>query len=485
MPSRRPNQNRKQAPSAREQAALTQEQAALTQEQAALTQEQAALGGEQTIDWAQASAREQASPARRRIGLTLTAVGLGVALVGSAAFANTTRHLNAPATTSWQGAGITGVESVQPSLLPTLSASPSTDPSASASASPSSSAPVALPGAFTVPGSPPQLPWPSTGQYALEITGIGSFGASPNQQPVSIASVTKVMTAYLVLHDHPMSTTSNGSSLTVSLAEAAAYPSEVAKEESLVKVNAGEVLTERQALEALMLPSADNIALILARWDAGSVTAFLTKMNNTAAAFGMKHTHYTDPSGYDAATRSTANDQLLLARRAMQLSTFAQIVGMSSATIPVAGVVHNYNSLLGTDGIVGLKTGSTSAAGGCLLFAAHYSVGGRTVTILGAVFGQHGATMYGLPQALTASRGLVEAAEGAVQAYTPVEAGKVVVTRQGLNLVASKTITVVGWAGLKYRTKLHSVATLHAGDYAGSLELTGPGTKQTVTLTAR
>jgi serine-type D-Ala-D-Ala carboxypeptidase (penicillin-binding protein 5/6) len=133
---------------------------------------------------------------------------------------------------------------------------------------------------------------------------------------------------------------------------------------------AGETITERQALEALLLPSADNMAWILARWDAGSQAAFAARMNAAARSLAMTGTSYTDPSGLDPCTTSTAADQVRLGIAAMQVPALAAITAESTAVVPVAGVVRNTNALLGQDGIVGLKTGSTQAAGGCLLVAA-------------------------------------------------------------------------------------------------------------------
>ncbi|HEU5333942.1 MAG TPA: hypothetical protein VFU73_14275, partial [Actinocrinis sp.] len=224
---------------------------------------------------------------------------------------------------------------------------------------------------FTIPGNAPKITWSSQGQAAVEVTGIGPIGTyGHTTTPVPIASVTKTMVAYVILADHPLTPGASGPSITVSAAEAAAYPSEKALDQSLVYVEAGEKLTERQALEALMLASADNVAKILARWDAGSVDAFVAKMNATAASLGMTHTKYTDPSGLASSTVSTAVDQVTLGTVAMQNAAFARIVGETSAVIPMQGTVTNYNKLIGEDGITGIKTGSTDSAGGCLLFAA-------------------------------------------------------------------------------------------------------------------
>jgi serine-type D-Ala-D-Ala carboxypeptidase (penicillin-binding protein 5/6) len=104
----------------------------------------------------------------------------------------------------------------------------------------------------------------------------------------------------------------------------------------------------------------------------------------------MPRTRYTDPSGYDDATVSTAADQVRVVDRAMRLPAFASIVATPSATLPVAGTVHNTNTLLGHDGFVGVKTGSTAAAGGCFAFRAIRFIDGKRTTITGVVLGQPG-----------------------------------------------------------------------------------------------
>ena len=170
-------------------------------------------------------------------------------------------------------------------------------------------------------------------------------------------------------------------------ADAAAYASDQRQGQSVVRVSAGERLTERQALEAMLIPSGNNIADMLARWDAGSGGAFVVKMNARARSLGLRRTRYADASGADPATVSTAGDQFRLTLRALQIPAFRQIVAMPQVTLPVAGVAYNVNSALGHDGIVGVKTGSSSTAGGCLAFAAIRTVAGSQVMIVGVVLG--------------------------------------------------------------------------------------------------
>jgi D-alanyl-D-alanine carboxypeptidase (penicillin-binding protein 5/6) len=256
--------------------------------------------------------------------------------------------------------------------------------------------------------------WPADGVSAADISGIGVVAGPGATRPVPIASVAKVMTAYVILHDHPLPADGSGPDIAIQPSEAAAYPSQVRDGDSLVPVAAGERLTERQALEALLLPSADNMAWILARWDAGSQAAFTARMNATARRLGMTGTSYTDPSGLDPSTTSTAADQVRLGTAAMRVPALAAIAAMPAAVVPVTGLVRNYNTLLGQDGITGLKTGSTQAAGGCVLIAAWHKASGRKTLIVAAAFGQPGTAQTILPRALQAGHDLILALDRAL-----------------------------------------------------------------------
>jgi D-alanyl-D-alanine carboxypeptidase (penicillin-binding protein 5/6) len=236
----------------------------------------------------------------------------------------------------------------------------------------------------------PSTVWPAAGQAAFIQGGQTQIHAGPDRHAVPIASVAKVMTAYLVLRDHPLQLGEEGPAITLTGADVADTERRSRQQESVVPIAAGEQLSERQALLALLLPSANNIAAVLAHWDAGSVGRFVVEMNTTARSLRMTHTRYTDPSGYDDATVSTAADQVRVVEQAMRLSVFARIVATSSATLPVAGVVRNTDALLGYDGFVGVKTGSDDAAGGCFAFRAVRVLQGKRTTITGVVLGQPG-----------------------------------------------------------------------------------------------
>lgn len=312
---------------------------------------------------------------------------------------------------------------------------------------------------FTVAGRAPALPWPARGEAYLDVEGMGPIGSSgPTDAEVPIASVTKTMTAFQVLRDHPLAAGQDGPTIQVSPKLFAAARSADASE-SGIEIRAGEELTERQALEGMLLPSAGNMARLLAAWDAGSVPAFVDRMNAEAHALGMSHTTYADPAGIDSNSRSTAHDQVLLGEQALNDATMASIVSLKSAQIPVAGLVSNTNHLLGVDGDIGIKTGSTSAAGGCLLFATRSVVDGVPVTMVGAVLGQPGPLWSIMDRAQTVARGLIEAAQRSLVTTTVVHSGKTIAVlhqrgHADIPLVTGSDVTVVGWPSLGYRLGL-------------------------------
>jgi serine-type D-Ala-D-Ala carboxypeptidase (penicillin-binding protein 5/6) len=266
--------------------------------------------------------------------------------------------------------------------------------------------------------------WPQRGQAAL-VLGNGRPTASPDEHPVPIASLAKVMTAYLTLKRYPLSAAQDGFTITVTAAQAHAEAQERSQNQSVVEVQPGEQLTERQLLEALLIPSGNNMAQILAAQVAGSETHFLSEMNAEARSLGMDHTIYTDPSGFDPSTVSTAADQLRVFRQAMRFPVFGEIVSMASVTLPIAGTVTNFDPLI-AEGYAG-KTGSDSAAGGCLAFYTHVTVGGRGQTALGVVLGQGQG---GDTAALLAAAG--ETAEQLVDSVAaPPGAGRSAITFRG------------------------------------------------------
>lgn len=311
----------------------------------------------------------------------------------------------------------------------------------------------------SLPGAAASITWPGQGEAAIGVEGVGLLAQGGTQSETPLASVTKLMTAYIVLKDHPLAKTATGPDVTVTATDVSTFETDQAQGDSVVAVTAGEQLNEQQLLEALLIPSGDNIATMLAVWDAGSESAFVSKMNTTAQQLGLADTHYTDASGVAPGTESTAVAQVRLAMADMAMPAFRAVVAMTQATLPVAGVVYNVNAELGTDGIIGVKTGYTSEAGGCFVFAATTKVDGRTRTVVGAVLHQLGTSAQpsALTEAFSTSTALLTTTERSLVQATVIPAGTVLGQltapwASAVPLETTRSVTLTGLSGSRIRT---------------------------------
>ena len=311
--------------------------------------------------------------------------------------------------------------------------------------------PVGLP-AKTVP-----LPWPTMGQGAVFIPSIGAGEASGPEQPVPVASLTKLMTAYVIFRDHPLAPNEAGPHITVTQADVEDYDTDTVSDDSNAQVVLGEQLTELQVLQGLLIHSADNYADLLARWDAGSVPAFVAKMNDATATLGMRQSHFADPSGISPQSMSTAADILKVAAADMAHPVVTSIVDHTSVTLPVAGTVSTYTPLLGLDGIVGVKSGFTAAAGGCDVVGVVRSVHGRPTLLLAAVTGQQQANA--LAAAGLHGLALVNAAQPLIGTTTVlrrgVTAAHVAAAGQTVGASTTASVSMLTWPGVRAARVFH------------------------------
>ncbi len=337
---------------------------------------------------------------------------------------------------------------------------------------------------YTFDGKAATLPWPSEGQGWMDVNGIGTMGNFGEQTPVAIGSVAKAMTAYIVLKDHPLKVGEDGPKITIDATaekEGGYYKD---NESTLNTVKEGDTLTLKQALSAVMIPSANNIARLLARWDAGTEAAFIKKMNDTAKELGMKNTTYTDASGLKETTVSSAEDQVKLGHELVRIPALMDITKQPYWYDPSGQKWRNYNDLVPYNGAIGIKTGTTTAAGGNLLFAGTKEVGGETVTVVGAILGQHTAPIIDTVNNVSETA-LIAAGEALLSSKILKKGDVVGYVDDGLGghtpVVLSKDVTAVGWAGLKVELSFAaaddlphsakagtSVGTLTVGDGSGS-----------------
>ncbi|MGA5142467.1 D-alanyl-D-alanine carboxypeptidase [Streptomyces azureus] len=339
---------------------------------------------------------------------------------------------------------------------------------------------------YTFEGGKVDIPWPAEGQAALDVQGIGTFGSSGEQKPVPIASVAKVMTAYVILRDHPLKSGEDGPKIEI---DQAAEDQSDAGQESTVDVTKGDKISQREALESILIASANNVARLLARWDAGSEKAFVRKMNDAAKDLGMKNTTYTDPSGLNNTTVSTAVDQVKLAKAAMEQPAFREVAAMMSY-VDYKGAKHgNWNRLVGYNDVTGIKTGTTTSALGNLVFSARKDVNGEVRRIVGAVVRQPagGPDNTILGAALHEGDKLIKAAQGALESATILKKGTVVgYADDGLGgrtpVAVTEDVTAVGWAGLSVKLTFAADELPHtakAGKKVGTLTV-GDGSTEAV-----
>ncbi|MFE2148147.1 hypothetical protein ACFXA3_41650, partial [Streptomyces sp. NPDC059456] len=311
---------------------------------------------------------------------------------------------------------------------------------------------------YTFDGGNPVLPWPKEGQGYMAAAGLGTVGSFGEQKPVAIGSVAKTMTAYVILKNHPLKKGEKGPMIDIDKTAVDDGAKSSEGESTVGTLKAGDKISEYDALAAIMIPSANNVARLLARWDSGGdQDAFVKKMNDAAKELGMTNTTYTDPSGLDATTVSTAEDQVKLGLKVVEMPELVAITKLPEWTDQYGKKWRNYNTLIPGNGALGIKTGSTTKAGGNLLFAAEKKVGKTNQLIVGAVLGQYGVPI--LDTAIAASKQVMLATQKMLVNAPVVKKGDVVgYVDDGLGghtpVIATADVEAVGWPSLTVDIKL-------------------------------
>jgi D-alanyl-D-alanine carboxypeptidase (penicillin-binding protein 5/6) len=333
-----------------------------------------------------------------------------------------------------------------------------------------------------------QLVWPGY-QSAVAVVDTDIVETHGDQTPRPTASTIKVLTALTVLQAKPLKAGEQGPTITITQADIDSYNSYVARDGSVLPIQLGEQLTQYQMLQALMLPSANNIADTLATWAFGSHAAYTTAATTYLNTLGLKNTHVgSDASGLAADSTSTAQDLVALGQAAMKDPVLSKIVGQSQASgFPVVGTINNVNTLLGTANIVGVKTGNSDEAGGVFIGASRSQVNGKSVTIVSAVIG---APTRG--KAMVDSRSLLTSAQTnfptVMVAKAGTAAGRYILPWGGAaTAVTSKDLSTTVWGGSAATAELTRIAVpgdAKAGTVSGNATVTATAysDKQTVPL---
>jgi D-alanyl-D-alanine carboxypeptidase (penicillin-binding protein 5/6) len=330
---------------------------------------------------------------------------------------------------------------------------------------------------FSTPSA--MLSWPPGGQSALGIVGSNILDVNGDQKPAPSASTIKILTALTVLQAKPLTLGEQGPTITLGAADLNLYYSYISQDGSVVQVANGEQISEYEMLEAMLMPSANNIADSLATWAFGSLPAYKA----AATAYLKQHdltdtTVGSDASGFSPTSTSTARDLVKLGELGMQNPLVAQIVGQSTASgIPEVGTIKNINSLLSVDGIVGIKTGNNNQDPGVFLAAARTAVNQKPVTIVTAYM--QAPTLF---EAMKYSLPLIQTAEANFKSVTILPAGSIVSNYRspnGINLPVKtrQPLSIITWNGIQVNGQFESPSlpsNSRAGKLVSSLTISDP-----------
>ena len=298
-----------------------------------------------------------------------------------------------------------------------------------------------------------QLSWPDDGIAAIGAAGYGLLADDGNaDEQVPIASIAKLFTALAVLEEKPIGEGEDGETIVFGQTDEQYYADTVAENGSSYPVNAGDSLTQREALQALLIPSANNIAESLVDWVFGSEEAYLTYVNEMVADMGLEQTVIADASGMSPGSVSTPRELITVAEKVLEQPVLAEAVRQPQLTIdPSVGNVFNTNQLLQEQFVIGVKTGTTDEAGANLVFAAEYPLTEDiSETIIGVTLGQSEREVN-----TNASNQLLLDAYAGFGFIEVVEENTVVARYevpwgQDVDIVSFGGITVGGWLGAEH-----------------------------------
>jgi len=335
------------------------------------------------------------------------------------------------------------------------------------------------------------VPLPSDGASAISLSGADEYFAAAKTKigmtsgtttPLTIASVTKIVTALVVLEAKPLSNTDDhGPTITWSKADHDLYDKYYVMGATIATMPIGSSMSEYDALATMLLPSACNYAEALATWAYGSQWSFDAATRAWLADHGLKHTTIVEPTGLSHENRSTPADLIKIGKLAAANPVIAEIASTTRLVVPGAGSIGNTNDLLDVDGVTGLKTGNLGYGKFSLLYTADVKVpAAGTVHVVGAVLG--GATRDSVDHDVTATL------DGIRDGFHPVPLAKkdqrigTYTTAWGSSaqLVVSEDAAMVTWSDTPISVSMKTTTPKHYtdGEVVGQLTWkAGPSTE--------
>ncbi len=338
-------------------------------------------------------------------------------------------------------------------------------------------APVGPATAHLVPYIAPELEEPQVELPSYGASGIGAVGfpgmlaESGSSEALPIASIAKVITSLVVLDEKSLELGEEGPLIAFNDADVAIRDALVAANGLVLPVRAGIELSQRDVIEIVLVGSANNYALSLANWAFGSEDEFVAAANRWLALQGLTDTVTVDSTGMSPMNVSTATDLVELGKLALAHPVVAEVVGLRQISVPHLGTLDNRNQLLGVEGVTGVKTGTLTAAGACLLFSAEVVVGTESVTVVGVVLGADDHV-----QARASVLALLASARPGFQQVALAKAGDVVAaysTPWGsvADAVVAEDVSMVVWSNsaITALVELDPIVSAPAGSAAGSI----------------
>jgi D-alanyl-D-alanine carboxypeptidase (penicillin-binding protein 5/6) len=344
----------------------------------------------------------------------------------------------------------------------------------------------AVKASYTAPVTPIQtLSLPAYGDSAIAAVGYpGLLASGGGSTPLPIASITKIITALVVLQKAPLGAADAGPRISFTSADQALLKSYAARDGDVYPIQVGGSMTERDVLTVALVPSANNYARALADWAYGSEANFLPVARAWLASHGLTTTTLTDCTGLNPQNTSTPTDLIALGKLALANPVISELISTKTANLPVVGQIRNTNQLLGTLGIDGIKTGTLNNAGASLLFSSQVVIGGRTIRLIGVVL--DGPNHPTIDAAIAA---LVKAAREGFHVVTLATRGQVFAnytTAWGArtSAIASRTASVVVWGGTAITSAVVTSAEgeSKSGIAVGSASFTAGTQRMTIPL---
>jgi D-alanyl-D-alanine carboxypeptidase (penicillin-binding protein 5/6) len=325
----------------------------------------------------------------------------------------------------------------------------------------------------------------SGGEGYLPDEAHGTWAARGDDTPRPMASITKLITALVILDAKPLAGGESGPTIAFGSADVALYDKYYVLGASIAEMPRGSSLSQHDALEAMLIVSACNYAEALSTWAYGSQSAFLGAARSWLAANGLSSTTIVEPTGLDARNTSTPTDLLALGRLAMAHPVIAEISAMSSLAVPTIPAMLSTNTLLGLDGVTGLKTGTLEETGANLLFTATVDVGlDAPLVVVGVMLGGYTRESVNLDV-----RGLLASIRSG---FHPVElgvGGQEVGTYstpwgESAAVVLDHGASVLTWSDTPVSTtfRIDPLTSGEAGDVVGEITWTVGGSSQSVPL---